>query len=166
MDRTSTMSSSQSSAPAAVSAYPSPTQTAVDLRAMLDAKVNDATEKAPSTTSRTDRDTTKSEYDASAHAPSADAHADANGFSALDTSRTHETVLPPDVVLSQRKKWTLLMIFSLGFFIDIWSYSAFFVFTDPISEDLGVPLAQQSWVIVSPTTVCHWCSAHARPRTQ
>lgn len=51
--------------------------------------------------------------------------------------------------LSQRRKWSLLLIFSLAFFIDIWSYSAFFVFTAPISEDLDVPFAQQSWVITS-----------------
>jgi hypothetical protein len=30
--------------------------------------------------------------------------------------------IPP---LSQRKKWSLLMVFCLGFFIDIWMYSAF-----------------------------------------
>jgi hypothetical protein len=165
MDRTSTMSSAEQSATAAVSAYPSPTQTVVDLRAILDAKTKDATDKAPSTSSRSDESATKSEYDSQARS---DAHADANGFSALDASRTHETVLPPDVVLTQRKKWTLLMIFSLGFFIDIWSYSAFFVFTDPISEDLGVPLAQQSWVIVSSAIIPpHHCAvADARPRTQ
>jgi len=58
------------------------------------------------------------------------------------------------IVLSQRKKWSLLLVFCLGFFIDVWSVSAFFIFTDPISQDLGVPLAQQSWVIVS-CPVCH-----------
>jgi MFS family permease len=31
----------------------------------------------------------------------------------------------------------------------VWSYSAFFIFTAPISEDLGVPFAQQSWVITA-----------------
>ena len=58
-------------------------------------------------------------------------------------------------VISQRKKWSLLLVFCLGFFIDVWSSSAFFIFTDPISEDLGVPLAQQSWVIVSASRNCH-----------
>lgn len=51
--------------------------------------------------------------------------------------------------LSQRKKWSLLMVFCLGFFIDIWMYSAFFVFTGPISSDLNVPFTQQTWVIQS-----------------
>ena len=51
--------------------------------------------------------------------------------------------------LSQAKKWGLLGVFSLGFFVDIWSYSAFFIFTDPITQDLGVDFAQQSWIIVS-----------------
>jgi hypothetical protein len=51
--------------------------------------------------------------------------------------------------LTQTRKWSLLAMFSLAFFIDIWSYSAFFVFTGPISEDLDVPFAQSSWVITS-----------------
>jgi predicted MFS family arabinose efflux permease len=55
----------------------------------------------------------------------------------------------PKAVMSQRKKWSLLGVFSLAFFIDIWSYSAFFIFTGPISEDLSVVFAQQSWVITS-----------------
>ena len=33
------------------------------------------------------------------------------------------------IVLSQKKKWSLLMVFCLGFFIDIWMYSGqFFTF--------------------------------------
>jgi hypothetical protein len=27
------------------------------------------------------------------------------------------------IKLSQRKKWALLAVFSLGFFVDVWSYS-------------------------------------------
>lgn len=84
----------------------------------------------------------------------------------------------PEIIVSQRKKWSLLLVFCLGFFIDVWSSSAFFIFTDPISEDLGVPLAQQSWVIVSascrlPLTsrrltlshLGHSCSSGAESRT-
>ena len=55
----------------------------------------------------------------------------------------------PKVKLSQRKKWSLLAVFSLAFFIDIWSYSAFFIFTGPIAQDLNVVFEQQSWVITS-----------------
>ncbi|CDZ96608.1 Predicted transporter (major facilitator superfamily) [Phaffia rhodozyma] len=51
--------------------------------------------------------------------------------------------------LSQLKKWSLLALFSLGFFVDIWSYSAFFVFTGPISEALDIQVEQQTWVITS-----------------
>jgi hypothetical protein len=32
-------------------------------------------------------------------------------------------------VLSQRRKWSLLMVFCLGFFIDIWMYSGMSPFT-------------------------------------
>lgn len=52
-------------------------------------------------------------------------------------------------ILSQSRKWGLLAIFSLAMFIDIWMYSAFFIFTDVISEDLGIPFSQQAWVITS-----------------
>ncbi|CED82297.1 Predicted transporter (major facilitator superfamily) [Phaffia rhodozyma] len=51
--------------------------------------------------------------------------------------------------LSQRKKWSLLAVFSLGFFVDVWSYSAFFIFTGPISESLDILFEQQTWVITS-----------------
>ncbi|ORX38296.1 major facilitator superfamily domain-containing protein [Kockovaella imperatae] len=62
-----------------------------------------------------------------------------------------EPVLPPasEVKLSQRHKWSLLGVFSLSLFIDIWSYSAFFIFTDPISVDLDVKFEEQSWVITA-----------------
>ena len=56
---------------------------------------------------------------------------------------------PTSTPIPQAKKWGLLAMFSMGFFVDNWSYSAFFIFTDPISADLGVEFAQQSWVIVS-----------------
>lgn len=71
------------------------------------------------------------------------------------------------IKLSQTKKWALLALLSLAFFIDIWAYSyvltdqnvmisytdtfvsAFFIFTDQISTDLNILFEQQSWVIVS-----------------
>ncbi|TXT06357.1 uncharacterized protein COLE_05688 [Cutaneotrichosporon oleaginosum] len=34
-------------------------------------------------------------------------------------------------------------------FIDIWMYSAFLIFTDVVSVDLGIPFTQQAWVITS-----------------
>jgi hypothetical protein len=37
--------------------------------------------------------------------------------------------VPPLPELSQRKKWSLLALLSLGLFVDIWSYSAFYVLT-------------------------------------
>lgn len=61
-----------------------------------------------------------------------------------------------------KKKWLLLAIYSFAMFVDstcscragvgadhlVWSYSSFFIFTDQISVDLGVPFEQQSWIIV------------------
>lgn len=78
-------------------------------------------------------------------------------------SQTDEPKKSDIPILSQRRKWSLLMVFCLGFFIDIWMYSgtylhpssiitdktAFFVFTGPISTDLAVPFEQQTWVITS-----------------
>ncbi|WOO78849.1 putative MFS-type transporterc [Vanrija pseudolonga] len=55
----------------------------------------------------------------------------------------------PREKLSQSRKWTLLGVFALAMFIDIWFYSAFFIFTDVIAVDLNVNFAQQSWVITS-----------------
>lgn len=51
--------------------------------------------------------------------------------------------------LSPAQKWGLLAMFSLAMFIDIWCYSAFFIFTRPISEELDIKFEQQSWVITS-----------------
>lgn len=72
---------------------------------------------------------------------------------ALAKSTTRSDIPP----LSQRRKWSLLMVFCLGFFIDIWMYSAFFVFTGPISEDLAVPFEQQTWVSQLPRLPEHEC---------
>ncbi|CAK9784302.1 MFS general substrate transporter [Cutaneotrichosporon oleaginosum] len=51
--------------------------------------------------------------------------------------------------LSQPMKWTLLFIFSLAFFIDVLSYSAFFVLTRSIAHELKISFAMQSWIITS-----------------
>ncbi|ORY29676.1 major facilitator superfamily domain-containing protein [Naematelia encephala] len=53
--------------------------------------------------------------------------------------------------LGQVKKWSLLAVFALGLFVDMWSYSTFFIFTAEISEDLDVAFESQSWVITSYT---------------
>jgi MFS family permease len=55
----------------------------------------------------------------------------------------------PTEKVPQGRKYGLLAIFSLALFIDIWCWSAFFIFTGPISEDLQVPFSEQSWVITS-----------------
>ena len=57
-----------------------------------------------------------------------------------------------EVKVSQSKKWSLLAVFSLGFFIDIWQYSAAFILTEPITETLDVLFEQQAWVITSYAT--------------
>lgn len=49
--------------------------------------------------------------------------------------------------LTRQRKLALLAVFSLGFFIDIWMFAAFFVFTGPISEDLNIRVEQQTWII-------------------
>jgi hypothetical protein len=40
------------------------------------------------------------------------------------------------IVISQKKKWSLLMVFCLGFFIDIWMYSGMSLLPPPHIEDL------------------------------
>lgn len=105
------------------SAFPSPTHTVVDLDSTVLNTAADKPTPAPSNKSITPSNT----------------GADAD----IETSASAEPKL------SQRKKWSLLMVFCLGFFIDVWMYSAFFVFTGPISADLGVPFEQQTWVITS-----------------
>ncbi|WWC90585.1 uncharacterized protein L201_005521 [Kwoniella dendrophila CBS 6074] len=56
-----------------------------------------------------------------------------------------------EIKLSQRKKWSLLAVFSLSLVIDQWCLAAFYIFTKFISEDLNVSVEQQSWVITSYT---------------
>lgn len=59
-----------------------------------------------------------------------------NGMSDVARTQTHATIatLPDGVKLSQRHKWSLLGVFSLSLFIDIWSYSAFFIFVSVWSD--------------------------------
>jgi hypothetical protein len=38
------------------------------------------------------------------------------------------------IVISQKKKWSLLMVFCLGFFIDIWMYSGMSLFLPSYSR--------------------------------
>ena len=59
---------------------------------------------------------------------------------------------PPVKSITQFHKFALLGVFSLSLFIDIWSYSAFFIFTGPISESLNVPFGEQTWVITAYAT--------------
>lgn len=51
--------------------------------------------------------------------------------------------------LSSTRRWSLLAIFSLAMFIDIWCYSAFFIFTRTIAHDLDIAFETESWVITS-----------------
>ncbi|KNX50146.2 hypothetical protein CNBG_9095 [Cryptococcus deuterogattii R265] len=80
---------------------------------------------------------------------------DSQALSALEKGEMETSTSSPEtekVALSQRRKWSLLMIFSLSMMVDVWSYSAFYIFTDPICKDLNILYEQQSWVIVSWTS--------------
>lgn len=97
---------------------------------------------------------------------------DSQALSALEKGEMEISTSSPEtekVALSQRRKWSLLMIFSLSMMVDgtnlevycvsllltwlsVWSYSAFYIFTDPICKDLNILFEQQSWVIVSWTS--------------
>ncbi|KIR68904.1 hypothetical protein I314_00003 [Cryptococcus bacillisporus CA1873] len=77
---------------------------------------------------------------------------DSQALSALEKGEMETSTSSPEtekVALSQRRKWSLLMIFSLSMMVDAWSYSAFYIFTDPICKDLNILYEQQSWVIFS-----------------
>ncbi|KIR95254.1 hypothetical protein I304_01585 [Cryptococcus deuterogattii CBS 10090] len=77
---------------------------------------------------------------------------DSQALSALEKGEMETSTSSPEtekVALSQRRKWSLLMIFSLSMMVDVWSYSAFYIFTDPICKDLNILYEQQSWVITS-----------------
>lgn len=88
---------------------PSPTHTVVD----YDAAINPIPKSR--TASATTLSTTDKPRDPS---PSLTTGTDTDG-----TGNEKSTDSAP--ALTQRKKWALLMVFSLGFFVDIWMYSAF-----------------------------------------
>ncbi|WVW83359.1 hypothetical protein I302_105378 [Kwoniella bestiolae CBS 10118] len=50
---------------------------------------------------------------------------------------------------SERKKWSLLALFSFSLIVDQWAYTAYFLFTPAVSNEYSIPAAQQSWVINS-----------------
>ncbi|WVW86525.1 hypothetical protein I302_108574 [Kwoniella bestiolae CBS 10118] len=54
-----------------------------------------------------------------------------------------------DLALGHSLRVFLLCIFALSVFVDVLASSAFSVFTGPISQDLSIVFAQQSWVITS-----------------
>ncbi|ODN90701.1 hypothetical protein L198_06017 [Cryptococcus wingfieldii CBS 7118] len=64
--------------------------------------------------------------------------------SCQEDARQHQ-----DLHMTQLRKWSLLLVFSLALFIDQWCLAAFYIFTTPIVDDLNVPFSQQSWVITS-----------------
>ncbi|GMK58556.1 hypothetical protein CspeluHIS016_0505880 [Cutaneotrichosporon spelunceum] len=55
-----------------------------------------------------------------------------------------EEVYPPE-----RIQYTVLLILTLSYFIDVLSASAFTVFAAPITESLDIVFEQQSWIITS-----------------
>lgn len=55
----------------------------------------------------------------------------------------------PSPFYTQRKKWALLAVFSLSFFLNCWGVAAMFIFTGPICRDLSIVVQQHSWVINS-----------------
>jgi hypothetical protein len=70
------------------------------------------------------------------------------------------------IVISQKKKWSLLMVFCLGFFIDIWMYSGESPFIPPSSISytslfynirLPRPIPRYLWLPspISPSSLSH-----------
>lgn len=135
-------SSSQSTGP-----LPSRDSTRVDLQAYNDSKKSlDEHEMEKEPRDRVDEMPPfdlppKSE--ASGTLPRSDDSDTTSTTSKPEGSSSGKTYLPP------RRRWALLAIFSLAMFIDIWCYSAFFIFTRTISADLNILHAQESWVITS-----------------
>ncbi|WVQ79735.1 hypothetical protein IAT38_001835 [Cryptococcus sp. DSM 104549] len=54
-----------------------------------------------------------------------------------------------EMKMSQKKKWFLLLVFSVAQYLDIASYAGLFVFTDAIIEDLGILYEASSWIITA-----------------
>ncbi|WWC67475.1 uncharacterized protein I206_101383 [Kwoniella pini CBS 10737] len=59
------------------------------------------------------------------------------------------TVNGAEIKLSQKRKWFLLLVFSVAQYLDIASYSGLFVFTDAILNDLDILYESSSWIITA-----------------
>ncbi|WWC91453.1 uncharacterized protein L201_006399 [Kwoniella dendrophila CBS 6074] len=55
----------------------------------------------------------------------------------------------PVVRLSQTRKWCLLLVFSMAQYLDVAAVSGMFIFTDQISENLGILYETSTWIITS-----------------
>ncbi|WVN87505.1 uncharacterized protein L203_102687 [Cryptococcus depauperatus CBS 7841] len=53
------------------------------------------------------------------------------------------------VKLSQKRKWFLLLIFSVAQYLDVCSISGLFVLTDSIQESLSIRYEVSSWIVTS-----------------
>ncbi|WWD19231.1 hypothetical protein CI109_103689 [Kwoniella shandongensis] len=60
-----------------------------------------------------------------------------------------KTASGAEIKLTQKKKWFLLLVFSVAQYLDIASYSGLFVFTDAILNDLDIVYASSSWIITA-----------------
>ncbi|KAK4686437.1 hypothetical protein P7C73_g3684, partial [Tremellales sp. Uapishka_1] len=54
-----------------------------------------------------------------------------------------------EISMSSKKKWFLLLVFSVAQYMDVASYSGLFVFTDSILVDLDIPYGGSSWIITA-----------------
>ncbi|OCF76458.1 efflux protein EncT [Kwoniella mangroviensis CBS 8886] len=59
------------------------------------------------------------------------------------------TVNGAEIKLSQKRKWFLLLVFSVAQYLDIASYSGLFVFTDAVLNDLDILYESSSWIITA-----------------
>ncbi|WWD01633.1 hypothetical protein V866_008578 [Kwoniella sp. B9012] len=53
------------------------------------------------------------------------------------------------VKMSDKRRWTLLALFSFSLIVDQWAYFGFFLFVPQISSEFSIPTFQQSWIITS-----------------
>ncbi|WVQ64086.1 uncharacterized protein L199_002245 [Kwoniella botswanensis] len=53
------------------------------------------------------------------------------------------------VKLSQSRKWGLLAIFSVAQYLDLSAVAGLFIFTDPISRDLGILYESSTWIVTA-----------------
>ncbi|ODN81015.1 hypothetical protein L202_03116 [Cryptococcus amylolentus CBS 6039] len=77
------------------------------------------------------------------------------GDSSVDKSESHldqnADTGAVHVKLSQKRKWTLLFVFSVAQYLDIALYSGGLIFTDSVAEDLGILYESSTWVITAYT---------------